>query len=113
MPYQELIACNVYAIMQSKNISQNALASKMGVSKSTLSLFMNCKTSPRLEFLSKLAFALDTPLSNLFLPQNLDKQAKYYYINLLANKDTTPETNKTTVIIDLTPEQIRKLQTII
>lgn len=74
MSYQEIAIQNVANLMRKENISQNHLAQKMGVSKSTFSLFMNNKTKPRIDFFERLSVALNVPLSELFLYSVSDSQ---------------------------------------
>jgi len=52
-------------IIQSKGIKQSWLASKMGVSKVTMSLWVNEKSYPNKENLEKLSRILDIPIPKL------------------------------------------------
>ncbi|HHE3601815.1 helix-turn-helix transcriptional regulator (plasmid) [Pasteurella multocida] len=101
MSYQEIAIQNTATLMRKQNISQNNLAKKMGVSKSTFSLFMNNKTTPRIDFFERLSIALNTPLDQLFICKNFDTQAFNEYIHTLPSSET-----KNTIILELTPEQV-------
>lgn len=107
MSYQEIAIQNTATLMRKQNLSQNRLAAKMGVSKSTLSLFMNNKTTPRLDFLEKLTIALGIPLSYLFEPKNFDTLSYHTYLSSLSD---APTQELRTVILTLNPDQIRSLQ---
>lgn len=105
MSYQEIAIQNTATLMRKHNISQNHLAKKMGVSKSTFSMFMNNKTTPRLDFFERLSVALETPLDQLFICKNFDDQAcKEYLHSLPSSKE------KNTIILELTPEQVLQLK---
>jgi len=52
-------------IIQSKGIKQSWLASKIGVSKVTLSQWVNEKSYPNKENLQKLSRVLDIPITKL------------------------------------------------
>lgn len=111
MSYQEIAIQNTATIMRKQNLSQNSLAAKMGVSKSTLSLFMNNKTTPRLDFLEKLTIALGVPLSDLFESKNFDSLSYHTYLNALSDVPETSDLH--TVILTLNSEQIKALQAIL
>lgn len=108
MSYQEIAIQNTATLMRKQNLSQNSLAAKMGVSKSTLSLFMNNKTTPRLDFLEKLSMALGVPLSDLFDSKNFDSLSYHTYISSLS--DVPKTSNLHTVILTLNLSQINALQ---
>ena len=107
MSYQEIAIQNTATLMRKQNLSQNSLAAKMGVSKSTLSLFMN-NTTPRLDFLEKLTMALGVPLSDLFDSKNFDSLSYHTYISSLS--DVPKTSNLHTVILTLNLSQINALQ---
>jgi len=55
----------LYAEMQMKGVSQGKLAKKSGVAQTTISMYVNGKSSPRLKTVSRLCNALGISPSKL------------------------------------------------
>ena len=56
------IALQFVMLREGKNLTQEDIANKLGVSKQLIARFENFKHSPTLSFLVKYAYALDTKL---------------------------------------------------
>jgi transcriptional regulator with XRE-family HTH domain len=56
---------NLLRIRQARKLSQEALAERAGIHRTQMSLLENGRRQPRLETLSRLAGALDVPISML------------------------------------------------
>lgn len=59
-------------ILKDRNESISAFASKVGITQANMSNIVNGKSSPTLDTLERIAFALNVPITELF---STDKQA--------------------------------------
>ena len=70
-----LIRNNIKKIMKEKRITQKELSVKTGIDKSNLSIYMNNKSQPSIEFFLRIWHALDYPALNEILYREKPRDA--------------------------------------
>ncbi|WP_460578118.1 helix-turn-helix transcriptional regulator [Hymenobacter coalescens] len=63
------MAENMRRIRREKRLSQEALADLAGIDRTHVGNIETCRNSPGLEVISRIAQALEVPVSDLFLTQ--------------------------------------------
>ena len=68
MKYKGLVKLinNIKKIMDEKNMAQKELSIRTGISHVTISCYMNCHCSPKLESIAAIAIALGVDVRELF-----------------------------------------------
>ena len=90
MEKKKLIGLRIKELRRTKNISQEKLSEKIGISSKYLSSIERGKGNPSLDTVIKLAVALDVELSDIFTLSHqgkTTKDLKAFVTNLLRESD--------------------------
>lgn len=91
MERKKLIGLRIKELRRAKNMSQEYLSEKIGISSKYLSSIERGKGNPSLDTVIKLAIALDVELSEIFIFSHqgkTTKDLKVFVANLIKDSDT-------------------------
>ena len=91
METKKLIGLRIKELRRSKNLSQETLSEKVGISSKYLSSIERGKENPTLDTLIRVSMSLNVELSDLFTFSHqgkTTKDLKIFISNLLKNSDT-------------------------
>ena len=84
--FSETFSKNLAGLLKNNNISQKELAKKIGVSPSTVSMWVTGNSSPRMDLLEKIAEVFNITPSVLLTDLSLDLSQNYIIHTALHSK---------------------------
>lgn len=105
LPLKKEIAKNLKSLMKDKGLTQIKLSELSGVSKSTLSDYMNCKTLINLGNVEKLASALNVDKSKI--------DPSFSQGNQITKKEKSVSTIAAHIDENITEEELKEIMTFI